>query len=100
MWLIILSFAAVVTTALWYSTAEDDKYMLRFLSAVLWGSAIMVLVDHVMGYLMEGGEFIEISAEATVLGFTLLIAALVVWEIALLLKDPRGVLWRKRGKSV
>ena len=100
MWLIILSFSAVITTALWYSMAEDDKYMLKFLSVILWGSAIMVLVDHVMGYLMEGGEFIEISTEATILGFTMLLAALIIWEIVLMLKDPRGVLWRRKKESV
>lgn len=100
MWLIILSFSAVITTALWYSMAENDKYMLKFLSVILWGSAIMVLVDHVMGYLMEGGEFIEISTEATILGFTMLLAALIIWEIVLMLKDPRGVLWRRKKENV
>jgi len=80
--------------------AENDKYMLKFLSVILWGSAIMVLVDHVMGYLMEGGEFIEISTEATILGFTMLLAALIIWEIVLMLKDPRGVLWRRKKENV
>lgn len=98
MWLIILSFSATIATALWYSKAEDDKYMLRFLSLILWGTTIMVFVDHVMGYLMEGGEFLEMSVDATVLGVALLIIALVIWEIVLLLKDPKGVLYRRESK--
>ncbi len=96
MWLIILAFAAAVVTALWYSKAENDVYMLKLLSLILWGTTIMVLVDHVMGYLMEGGTFLEITVEAAVLGITLLTAALIAWNIILLLKDPRGVLYKRR----
>ncbi|MEM2902828.1 MAG: hypothetical protein QXO32_08915 [Candidatus Bathyarchaeia archaeon] len=98
MWLIVLAFAATITTALWYSTAEDDRYMLRLLSLILWGASIMVFVDHVMGYLMGGGSFLEVTAEATVLGVILLTAALMAWEIVLLLKDPRGVLYKRKAK--
>lgn len=97
MWLIVLAFSATIATALWYSMAEDDKYMLRLLSLMLWGASIMVFIDHVMGYVMEGGEFLEMTAEATVLGITLLIGALTAWEIALLIKDPKGVLYKKKS---
>jgi hypothetical protein len=82
---------------MWYSKAENDKYMLRLLCLILWGATIMVFVDHAMGYLMEGGEFLEMTTEATVLGVVLLTAALVVWEIALLLKDPKGVLYKRKS---
>jgi len=96
MWLIILTLSAVIATAVWYSKAENDKYMLKFLSLILWGAAIMVFVDHLMGYLIEGGEFIELTVEAGVLGVILLTAALTIWEITLLLKDPKGVLYKRR----
>jgi len=96
MWLIVLALAAALTTAMWYSKAENDVYMLRLLSLIFWGASIMVLVDHVMGYLMEGGEFLEMTAEATVLGIVLVVAGLICWEIVLLLKDPKGVLYKKR----
>ncbi|MEM3578483.1 MAG: hypothetical protein QXX51_08605 [Candidatus Bathyarchaeia archaeon] len=98
MWLIILSFAAAIATPIWYAKAEEDKYMLRLLCLILWGATIMVFVDHVMGFLMEGGEFFELTAEATVLGLVMLTAALVVWEIALLLKDPKGILYKKKSE--
>jgi hypothetical protein len=98
MWLIVLGFAAIAATAGWYSKAEADKYMLKFLSLMLWGTTIMVVVDHVLGFLMEGGgEFLEISGEATVLSFAMLLAALVVWQVALLLKDPRGIIYRRKS---
>lgn len=98
MWLVILAMAAAISTAVWYSKAEKDVYMLKLLSLILWGATIMVFVDHVMGYLAEGGEFIEMSAEATVLGFVLLTTALVVWEIVLLVKDPKAVLYKRKSE--
>lgn len=95
MWLIILAFAAAIVTPLWYSMADNDRYMLRLLCLLLWGGAIMALVDRVMGYLIEGGEFLELTPEAALLGFTMLLAALIMWEIVLLIRDPRGALRRR-----
>ncbi len=97
MWLIILAFAAAIVTPLWYRMAEDDKYLLKVLCLILWGITIMVFVDHLMGFLREGGEFLELTPEATVLGFIMLIAALIIWEIVLILKDPKRVLYRKKS---
>ena len=97
MWLIILAFAAVIVTPLWYRMAEDDKYLLRLLCLMLWGVTIMVFVDHLLGFLREGGEFLEMTPEATVLGFVMLIVALIIWEIVLILKDPKGVIYRRKS---
>lgn len=97
MWLVVLAFAATIATAIWYLKAEDDKYLLKFLSLMLWGTTIMVLVDHVLPFLMEGGgEFFEMTTEAAVLGVVMLIVALGVWEGALLLKDPKGVIYKRK----
>ena len=98
MWLIILALAATILTPIWYYKAEDDKYLLKFLALMLWGATIMVFVDHVMGYLMEGGEFIEMTSEATVLGFSLLAVAFTIWNVALLAKDPKGVLYKRKAQ--
>lgn len=98
MWLVILAFASAIITPIWYSRAENDRYLLKLLCLILWGTTIMVFVDHVMGYLMEGGEFFELTVDATVLGFVLLTAALVIWEVVLLLKDPRQVLYKVKSK--
>jgi hypothetical protein len=90
MWLVILAFAATIVTAIWYSKAENDKYMLKFLSLILWGTTIMVMVDHALPFLMEGGgEFLEMTTEATVLGGVMLIAALAVWEARYYLKTRK-----------
>jgi len=99
MWLIILTMAAVITTAIWYAKDTERKYKLGFLSLVFWGTSIMVFVDHVVGYLMEGaeGEFFETSLDAFLLSIVLVIIALIIWEIVLLYKDPAGRLKKFRG---
>jgi hypothetical protein len=92
MWLIMTSLAAVITTAIWYIKAPDNKYKLGLLSLIYWGATLMWLVDHVMAYLTEGGAFIETDLDATLLGLSVVILGLLVWEIALLVSDPKGVL--------
>ena len=89
MWLVVTSFAAILATALWYFLENDSKsHKLGFLSLMLWGASIMIFVDHLIGYLTEGGEFLEISVEATVLGIVMVMVALIIWEAALLVSDP------------
>lgn len=96
MWLLILAYSAVVATVLWYVKAENDRYMLKLLSLILWGATVMVFVDHLVGYLTEGGEFVEVSLEATLVGLFMLLTALVIWEVILLIKDPKGVIRKIR----
>jgi len=59
----------------------------------------MWLVDHVIAYITEGGEFFEINLDATLLGVAVIVFALFVWEIVLVVSDPKGVL-KKRVKKV
>jgi len=92
MWLIITALAAIIATAIWYIKAPGDKYKLGLLSLMLWGATIMWLIDHIIANLTEGGEFFEVNTDATMLGLTVLICALLVWEIVLLVSDPKGVL--------
>jgi len=94
MWLIMTSLAAVITTVIWYIKAPNDKYKLSLLSLIFWGATLMWLVDHVMAYFLEGGEFLEINLDATLLGLSVITLALLVWVIVLLISDPKGVLKR------
>ena len=55
------------------------------------GATLMWLVDHIMAYLMEGGEFFEISSVASLLGVNVVLLGLLLWIIVLLVKDPKGV---------
>jgi len=98
MWLIMTALAAVITTAIWYVKAPEDKYKLGLLSWLFWGATLMWLVDHVMAYLTEGGEFLEINLDATLLGLSVIMVALLAWVIVLLISDPKGVI-KKVPKS-
>ncbi len=94
MFFIMTALAAVITTAIWYARGPEDKYKLGFLSLMFWGATLMWFVDHVMAYLTEGGEFFEINLDASLLGISVIILALLVWEIVLLASDPKGVFKR------
>ena len=91
MFFIITAVAAVVVTIIWYVNAPKDTYKLSLLSFIFWGATLMWLVDHVMAYLMEGGEFFEVTLDATLLGVNVVLLGLVVWLIMLLITDPKGV---------
>lgn len=94
MWLIMTALAAIITTVVWYIKAPQDKYKLGLLSLIFWGATIMWLVDHVIAYLAEGGQFFEINLDGTLLGASVIVLALFIWLIVLLLSDPKGVMKR------
>jgi hypothetical protein len=96
MWLITSFIAAIVVTAIWIFAPK--KYQLGFLGLMLWGLAIMVLVDHVMGY--QGGSFIEMETDGlitngTVLGITMLLPIFIIWEISLVHLKLKGKITKR-----
>ena len=92
MWLILTAFAAIITTVVWYVSPRRDMYKLGLLSLAFWGATIMWLVDHTMAYLSKGGEFFELSQDATMLGVAVVLVALMIWLFVLLISDPKAVL--------
>ena len=91
MWLITSFVAAIVVTAIWMYAPK--KFKLDSLSMMLWGLALMVLVDHVMAY--EGGQFVELETDGlikngSVLGIAMLIPIFIIWEVQLLLAKQKG----------
>jgi len=90
MWLITTLIAALAVTAIWY--VKPKIYKLDLLSLMLWGTSIMILVDHILGY--EGGAFIELETEGMItsgalLGIVMLIPIFVFWEILLITSKPK-----------
>jgi hypothetical protein len=91
MWLITSFITAIAVTALWIFAPK--KYQFGFLGLMLWGLTIMVLVDHILGY--EGGSFIEMETDGliingTVLGITMLLPIVIIWEISLVHSKLKG----------
>ncbi len=92
MTLLITVFAAVVVTVIWYNTTSDMK--LGFLALMYWGAALMWLVDAVAEYIEIGAEYFTPAPTDMLndayLGLSVAALGLVIWLIALLIKDPKG----------
>jgi hypothetical protein len=91
MWLITTSIAALFVTALGFFSPK--KYRLDLLSLMLWGAAVMIFIDHLLGY--EGGEFLEMETgglipNGALLGVTMLIPIFTIWELIVLISKRRG----------
>lgn len=89
MYFIITALAAIVTTILWYKMPQN-KYRLSTLCLIYWGATFMWFVDHIMAFFIEGGEFFEITMDATLLGITVVLCGLVAWGIFLFIKGKVG----------
>ncbi len=90
MWLVTTLIAAIAVTMVWH--IKPKIYKLDILSLLLWGTSIMILVDHILGY--EGGGFIEIEtdgliANGTLLGIVMLIPVFVLWAVILIMSKPK-----------
>jgi len=96
MWFIVMLFMAIFSTLAWYISDKSQEYKLSLLSLISWGTVIMVFADHLMGYI-EDGEFLEISADALILGFVLAAVALLIWLVSLIVSDPKGK-WRTKAQ--
>ncbi len=94
MWLIASFIAAVIATILWYAS-DENRYRLDVLALIFWGTAVMVFVDHLMGFFTEG-EFFDMSADALVLGIVMVFFGVFIWEIWLLFRDPKGKIFGVR----
>ena len=80
MWLITTLVATLTATLLKFTLR--NKYKLGFLSLMLWGATIMILVDHLLEY--EGGNFLQAETDGiikngTLLGAIMLVPILFVW---------------------
>jgi hypothetical protein len=83
MWFITTTVAAIIATI--FSVALKGKYRLGFLSLMLWGSAIMIAVDHILGY--EGGTFVEAQTDGLIssgliLGIVMILPILGIWIVS------------------
>lgn len=88
MWLIVTFIAAIIVSAMHFGLNGLKKLKLGFLALMLWGTFVMVLVDHTIAYVHEGGAFIEVTTEgpitnAAILGMLMIVPLLAIWAIAI-----------------
>ena len=84
----------MAATLVWYNTTSDMK--LGFLSLMYWGASLMWFVDAVAEYIEIGAEYftpapLDMLNDAY-LGLSVVALGLVIWLVAVLIKDPKGKL--------
>ena len=96
MTLLVTIFAAVISTAVWYSSEKARSLKVSSLMFMYWGAALMWLVDAVFEYAELRAEFFTPAPADMIndlfLGFAAVAFGLVIWTVILLVKDPKGVL--------
>lgn len=96
MTLLISTTAAVVASIVWYFNSNRKAYKLGFLSLMFWGASLMWLVDAIFEYAELGAEFfnpaIADMLNDSYLGLSVVVLGLIIWMVALLLSDPKGVI--------
>lgn len=95
MTLLITIIAAVISTAIWYTSERARKHNVSLLCFMYWGASLMWLVDAVVEYMEAGAEyFLPAGADMIndgFLGLSVTAFGMVIWLVSLLLKDPDGV---------
>ena len=94
MTLLVSVFAAVITTAIWYKSAQRSEMKIGVLCFMFWGASLMWLVDAITEYVELGAEFFTPAFEDLVndfyLGLSVVALGLVIWLVVLLVRDPQG----------
>ena len=91
MCLIITVFAAIITTAVWYISDNARTYNTGMLTLMYWGASLMWTVDGIFR-VAEGETFFEVSTDDALLGVVIIMCGLLVWIMALLIKDPKHLI--------
>lgn len=95
MTLLTTVFAAVIATIVWYRLSPRNNMNLGLLCSMYWGASLMWLVDALFEYAELGAEYFTPAPIDMLndfyLGLSVVALGLVIWLVALLIKDPRGV---------
>ena len=100
MTLLITVIAAIVGTIVWYLAPKRKEYLLSVPCFLFWGASIMWFVDAIFEFVeLKEAYFVELTGEGMAndiaLGLSVVALGLVIWVIALIVRDPKGILWKK-----
>lgn len=87
MYFIITAIAAIVTTIICRLKGKEKKYKWNTLCLIYWGATIMWFVDHIVTFLYDGGNFFDISLDATLLGIAVVFCGFFAWIFILLVSN-------------
>ncbi|MGN1123084.1 MAG: hypothetical protein ACI4RR_01975 [Eubacterium sp.] len=100
MCLLITLFAAVISTIFWYKNSPADKYKLSTLCYLFWGASLMWMIDAVFEYKELGAEYFTPALSDMIndsfLGLSVVALGMVIWIAVLVIKDPKGVIFKNK----
>lgn len=103
MCLLITIIAALISTIVWYTHAENNTYKVGTLSMIYWGASLMWLIDAVFEYIeLKADYFNQPLADLlndAILGVVVVVIGMIAWLVFLLCKDPKGVFKKKISKE-
>lgn len=95
MTLLTTVFAAIICTILWYKNAQNTDMPIGGLCLMFWGASLMWFVDAIYEYAELGAEFFVQEPldmlNDLYLGLSVVALGFIIWLVALLIKDPKGV---------
>ena len=100
MTLLITMIAAVVVTAIWYTSEKARKLKISVLCYMFWGASLMWFVDAIAEYIeLRAAYFtpaLEDMINDTFLGLSVIAFSLVAWIVIVLIKDPGNVIANRK----
>lgn len=96
MTLLTTVFAAIAATIVWYNCEKRKEMKLGFLALMYWGASIMWLVDAIYEYAELGADYFTPAGADMLndfyLGLSVVALGLIIWLVAVMIKDPKGVI--------
>ena len=96
MTLLVVLFAAIFASILWYKDAPKNLWRFSTLCYCYWGASLMWLVDAAFKYAEQKAAFFTLALSDmlndAVLGFAAVALGLLIWLANLIVKDPKRVI--------
>ena len=96
MTLLVVLFAAIFASILWYKDAPKNLWRFSTLCYCYWGASLMWLVDAAFEYAEQKAAFFTLALpdmlNDAVLGFAAVALELLIWLANLIVKDPKRVI--------
>ena len=96
MTLLIMVFAAVISTAVWYKGMPENEFRTGILCWMYWGASLMWFCDAIFEYAELGAQYfvptVQDMLNDAFLGLAVVALGLVIWIVRLLVTDPKGVI--------
>lgn len=93
MTLLITVFAAVIVTAKWYRSDNNDMNYMPLIF-MYWGASLMWFVDAIFEYMELKAAYFTPEPKDMLndafLGLSVVALGLVIWIVILMIKDPKG----------